>query len=342
VAKAWNTKDHAVFLMRQNGETQFNDGGKVWLHDDLRRAAFVHARIAVGSVALLAVSACGNQTLGPAVALGDAEVIEGRANAIDAAIAGTGLQREAQNYLTYLDLNRGLWDCLEGKGIAVRRGANFLPLYEGWTPNATSGAWMGALHRAPSTTALAGAATNRAAVGPPEPGTLEASPEYDQAVTACLKTLPSHSTTTYDADSRPYAPDGSEELSAEFHRVLMAVEDELGPIEPYNDCMKEAGFELEDPAGGFGSLWEMLSDRMGPVPVPGERPSDKWVEYLTFEGAALDADANCRSDAYRRSLLLLSDRLEDFEKEHGSELATMREQWRETLSRARDEGMPDT
>ena len=289
---------------------------------------------------MAAVSSCGNQTLGPAAAPGDAEAVESRANVIDAAISGTGLQREAEHYLTYLDLNQDLWDCLEGKGIPVRRGANFLPIYEGWTPDATSGAWMGGLHRAPSTTALAGAATNRAAVGPPEPGTLEASPEYDQAVTVCLENLPGHGTTTYDAGRRPYAPARSDELASELHRVLMAVEDELGPIEPYNQCMQQAGFALPDQTGGVSALWEMLSDRLGPVPVPGEEPGHKWVEYLEFEDDALDADASCRSEVYRRGLLLLSSRLDDFEKEHGGELSATRQQWQETLSRARNNGMP--
>ena len=104
--------------------------------------------------------------------------------------------------------------------------------------------------------------------------------------------------------------------------------------------MQQAGFALPDQTGGVSALWEMLSDRLGPVPVPGEEPSHKWVEYLEFEDDALDADASCRSEAYRRGLLLLSSRLDDFEKEHGGELSATRQQWQETLSRARNNGMP--
>lgn len=267
----------------------------------------------------------------------DAASVERQATRIEYATRGTPFQRESEHFLNFLDLNRGFLACLADKGFHVDINANFHPLYQGWTANPTSGRWLGALRRGPSTAALAGAESNQSAEGPPDPGSMEATAAYQEAATACSQV---GTPTQIDDGSGPYEPANSNELSSEFYELLESVDEQLGSIEPYNDCMNEAGIKLDNQRDGYMALWETLSNSLGAPPLPDQDTSEDWDEYLDFEDKALDADEECRADTYRQGLVLLAPLLSDFEMTHSQDLADLAEQWEQTAARAVAAGMP--
>src|SRR5215217_7763630 len=112
-------------------------------------------------VSLFVLGACAKETARPSstaapeimeITARSAE-IQSRADAIEEAISGGALEREAAHYLQFEQYNRPFHECMAAKGVEVPSG--FLPGWTGYRANGTSGAWMGALGREQSTTALA-------------------------------------------------------------------------------------------------------------------------------------------------------------------------------------------
>jgi hypothetical protein len=266
--------------------------------------------------------------------------IQARADAIEEAISGDALEREAAHYLQFQQYNRPFHECMAAKGIRVPSG--FLPGWTGYRANGTSGAWMGALGRKESTAALATARSQRAGevweFGGFGSGSDVFTDEYQAAASACEKATDGG---VVDLGHLAGVPEGYYELEPEFNKLVSTVDEQLGSIQPYVDCMREAGFDVPyevDGAQGSQALHVWLRGQMPRPPLAGEDPKPEWSAYLELEGQALDADAACRSAKYQEGLALLAPMLDDFEAAHGEEIALIDAGWQRTVQQAVEKG----
>jgi hypothetical protein len=266
--------------------------------------------------------------------------IQARADAIEEAISGDALEREAAHYLLFEQYNRPFHECMAAKGIKVPSG--FLPGWTGYRATGTSGAWMGPLGRKESTAALATEKSRRAGevweFGGFGSGSDVFTDEYQTAASACEKTTDGE---VVDLGNLPGVPEGYYELGPEFHKLVWAVDEKLGSIQPYVDCMREAGFEVPyeiDGAQGWQALHLWLRGQMPLPPLPREEPKPEWFAYLELEAQALDADAACRSAKYQEGLALLAPMLDEFEAAHAEEIALVDAGWQKTVQQAREKG----
>jgi hypothetical protein len=299
-------------------------------------------------VPVVLLSACANQTARPRSTGGSEAMemtarsaeIESRADAIEEAISGDALEREAAHYLQFEQYNRPFHECMAAKGVKVPSG--FLPGWTGYRANSTSGIWMGALGRKPSTAALATAESRRAGEVAEFGGfgsqSVVFTDAYQTAASACEKAAAGG---VVDLGHLAGVPEGYYELEPEFNKLISSVDEQLGSIRPYVDCMREAGFDLPyeiDGAQGSQAFYLWLRQQMPLPPLPGEEPKPEWSAYLDLEAAALDADAACRSAKYQEGLALLAPMLDDFETAHADEIARVDAGWQATVQQAREEG----
>jgi hypothetical protein len=266
--------------------------------------------------------------------------IQARADAIEEAISGDALEREAAHYLQFEQYNRPFHECMAAKGIKVPSG--FLPGWTGYRTDGTSGAWMGALGRKESTAALATAksrwAGEVAKFGGFGSGSDVFTDEYQTAASACEKATDGG---VVALGHLAGVPEGYYELDPEFDNLIRTVDEQLGSIQPYVDCMRKAGFVVPyelDGAQGSQAFYLWLRDQMPFPPLPREEPKPEWSAYLDFEAQALDADAACRSAKYQEGLALLAPMLDEFEAAHAEEIARVDAGWQETVQQAREKG----
>lgn len=197
---------------------------------------------------------------------------------------------------------------------------------------------MGVLGWKPSTMALANADAARAEQSLPQAGSQEASLEYQEAVESCQ----SEDNPVVDLGNQPGVPDGSADLTAEFNKMIWSVDDELGPIDPYEECLAAAGIryqDVADGAGGWQGLYNYLVGKLPEPPLSDEEPSAEWNSYLRLEAHALEADRDCRAEKYREGLAMLSPMLNDFAAKHAEELTRMAGQWDATVVTAKRQGL---
>lgn len=292
----------------------------------------------LGVLAVLSLGGCGTQTgvttdsADPSGTKASPAQTQAHADALFEAIAGDAVEREAVHFLEFEQLNRSFNECMAGKGFQVPSG--YLPIWTGYQANGTSGEWMGALGRKPSTMALATAESTRAEYEAVDPESVVATDGYQEAVAGCSTDEP-----VVDLGNRPGVPDGAEDLRVAFRDLVESVDAKLGPIDSYRKCMNEAGFDL--PAGGaqgWQGLYNYLTGKMPLAPLPGEKPDALWSQYLELESAALSADATCRTEKYQEGLALLAPLLDKFESAHADEIARVDASWQSTVREASEVG----
>ncbi|HST80509.1 MAG TPA: hypothetical protein VLL08_02085 [Kineosporiaceae bacterium] len=189
---------------------------------------------------------------------------------------------------------------------------------------------MGRLNLGPSQGALAPKVIEHVTDAPTLKET--STPKYKEASARCEKT---------GGDPESVGkPEGTDELNGKFRLTLNRIEEKLGPIEEYRQCMKTAGVALATDEGGdgWGSLWVSLESQMPTPPRPGEEPSQQWSDYLQTEAKALNADEACRAEKYREGLALLKPLLDEFQTAHADELAATAAGWNDILDQAKAKG----
>jgi hypothetical protein len=279
---------------------------------------------------LVLVAGCGSSAQLPA-APADAGDIEARALDVYTRISGSARQREAANYLEWLDLNASYWSCLEQKGFAPVK--EFSPLWTGWVPNPTSGHWMGSLGVKPSIAALGIAESSRAESDPPR--SEEANEEYEAASDSC------QSGSDVTVGGGPGTPKGAAQLTTDFKKLVKAVDAQLGPIDDYRGCMEDAGIDYVEGADGdegWQGLYQYLTSEMPQAPLAGEKPSKKWENYLVLENKALEADESCRGEKYRLGLSMLAPGIEEFASNRADQIDEVAAGWATTVEQALAEG----
>jgi len=282
----------------------------------------------VSVLSLSLVAACGNQTIenGQATSA-DYAAIEARADNIFTSIGGTALQREAAHYLAVNDMNAAFVNCMDEAGYRVA--SVFHPIYTGWEPNSTEGLWMGELNRPLSTHALAVAASSRSEFEG------DRGDAYDKAARNCGEDEPAPVVTE---------PEGWLDLNTKYAIALNKVDEQLGPIDEYMDCMKRAGMDYQKlsgtSTGGYQGLFLALQGMMPAAPVAGETASAEWTAYLEFEAKAMEADASCRAKKYHEGLLLLASELDALESHSGDAIDEISRQWQDVLDEGRRAGVP--
>ena len=285
-------------------------------------------RACLSVLALPLLAGCGTQQgTDVAEATPDYAAIEARADQIFTSMGGTARQREAAHFLTVNDLNADFVSCMDEAGFEVA--SVFDPIYTGWEPNSTEGMWMGELNRALSPQALAMAASSRSEFDG------DRGEAYDGAARTCAQDEPPQVNRE---------PEGWLELSTEYALALRRVEEQLGPIDGYTDCMNRAGIDYIELNGegeaGYAGLLMALHGVMPSAPRPGKKPSAEWTDYLDFEARALEADTSCREEKYHEGLRLLAPELDALEASSGAEIEDMRRQWEGVLEEARRAGLP--
>lgn len=265
----------------------------------------------------------------------DVAQVEQDAAAIFDALTGTATQREAVHYLQFEALNHGFHECLTGHGQEVS--TTFVPIWTGYVSNPTSGAWLGRLNYKPSETALAQRSVALADEAAEAAARVDASdPEYMAAATECVAETPEVNT-----NSLPGPPAGAQELTGQFEQLMNEVEEELGPISAYQECMGGLGIDLSSAEDeGWQGLYETLTGEMPRPPDPGDEPSAAWTSYLTYETKAIAADTECRQGKYHQGLGLLSPKLDQFAEEHGDEIQRIAIDWAAAEVAAGKAGLP--
>lgn len=272
-----------------------------------------------------AVVACSSQVrASPA----DSAGVEAHANRLYLSISGDATQREAARFLSRREFFAPYRECLAEAGFAPED--KYLPQYSGWTPNATEGIWMGELQYRLSPAIAGRAALAASAWEPAKPGSVQAQKGYLEASNRCVANV------DLDLGERLGDPPGSQRLMGEYMDVIAEVDSRLGSIEPYANCMAEAGFDYRqawpDEDGAQGTIM-YLSGKAPTAPVAGET-TPEWTAFVELETRVLDADERCRADTYRRGLAILAPMLDEFQASHEAELAELAEGWRHTVATA--------
>lgn len=288
-------------------------------------------RAAVLMGALVLVTGCSGNPAVPA-APSDTAAVEAEANRVFVQIYGNAEQREAGNYLEWLALNKSYWACMAEHGVEPVR--HFSQIWTGWTPNATSGEWMGALQLKPSIHALGIAAS-----AGEEFEKSEQSVDYQKVSDGCQA-----DDSSMTVGGGPGTPEGAAELVGDFKTLIRSVDSRLGSIDEYTQCMSEAGVDYPAKADGdrgWQGLYMFLTASMPKPPLSGQEPSEAWQKYLELETKALDADEQCRGAKYEQGLVLLAPELDAFVGEHRGELDTVAAGWGTIVEKARAEGFAD-
>ncbi|MFT3872308.1 MAG: hypothetical protein QM714_06615 [Nocardioides sp.] len=180
------------------------------------------------------------------------------------AIGGTAAQREALHFLEEKELNAGYLDCMASNGEPMQ--LKFVTLWSGFSPNPSAGRWMGRLDVRPSVMALANSeAAHLEHEPPPPPDSREATEEFQNTMRSCLQ-----KNQEVVVDDEALGKPATGELNAEFHMLIEDVDQSLGPIDPYNECMKQAGFDVtsrdDGDLEGWNALYDLLSSRQPRAP----------------------------------------------------------------------------
>jgi hypothetical protein len=280
------------------------------------------------AVALFGAEGCGEQELPTALNEAQATDVEGLADWTYQQIWGDAQQKDAGQFLAYHAINDPIQQCMAAQSFAYP--AEFHPLWSGYRSNGTSGAWMGHLQEPPSRTEVSLARSRQYELDPERNPDVD-KPGYHEALAECEKSAG-------DPDA-VVIPPGTEELGSKWTELMASVEEELGSIEPYTECMATAGYDLAAvDADGQAALYMLLMSRLPNPPLPGEQPSSAWTEYLSYEAEALAADEKCRADRYRQGLAVLEPRLREFRQQHAQDLTASEQAWGNLLSRAERAG----
>jgi hypothetical protein len=291
--------------------------------------------ISLAAAMVMALSGCGTETATDEPRTSgnvSAELIDVQraADEILAEMGGNAEQREARLYLAFKEANDPYEECMQAHGI------DFVAKYHtsnvGFLPNGTSGEWMGALQRKPSEIVIA----NAEAAYDDATGRLPAkyqTPQFDEAQASCDESRPKNS--IMDISPVP------SEASASYAKMLASVDKELGPIEPYTECMLDAGVDYTKASNGeqgWAGLYMYLSAMIPRPPLPGDEPSKAWSAYLELEQRSLDADTKCRAAQYEKGLELLAPKIDQFREEYGEVLKASQERWEGFATEAKAEG----
>ncbi|MGL5824868.1 MAG: hypothetical protein ACRCYU_08635 [Nocardioides sp.] len=208
----------------------------------------------------------------------------------------------------------------------------FVPTFRGGVPGPTE-EWIGPLDLRQSDIALANTDAINLERNSGEGPAWVQTKEYRAADAACQS-----------AEGDPTAfnpPTDVQELSSGFRKILSEVDQELGSIDDYHDCMRDRGHEVNKEGDGATGLSNYLSARLPTPPLPGAEPSAEWLEYLTFEDGVLKADRACREDQHNEGMARLAPKVKKFTAEYADDLAKAADQWSSYLTRARVMGFQD-
>ena len=250
--------------------------------------------------------------------------VQAMADELKTQLYGNAEQREAEHYLLFRAMNQPYEECMQDRGIDFV--AEYHPIHVGSVPDGTAGRWMGALNRKPSDVyaANAEAAYDDTTGGLPEK---HQTPEFEAAKDACDGT--NASGPDYEYFEVP--------AQAAYSSMLERVEKQLGSIDSYTECMKNAGVDYtvgSDGEEGWVGLYLYLTTGMPRPPLPGAAPSEEWTSYLKVEARALAADEECRADRYEEGLHLLEPLLEGFRERNSADLQKSRWHWQAFVTEA--------
>jgi hypothetical protein len=107
----------------------------------------------------------------------------------------------------------------------------------------------------------------------------------------------------------------------------------VAAMRPYRGCMKQRyGYDVTERTDFLFAPRISHQD----APIGGRPPAPAWTRGVKQIRAAFAADVDCRLPAYRIAMRLLAPRLDDWERQHRSELDTVRAAWQQRVIQARD------
>lgn len=255
------------------------------------------------------------------------------ARSLDERISGGALERQAGEYLGWRHWTTPVVACMKKEGFDYA--LTFVSAWVGFESPGPSAWFVEPGQRSISQSFLRDARTARLRESdePPKPGTVQATEAYSTAVDTCAKQVGDPLAGT--------APVGSEALGAQLTKAVGAFDEQQGDSEGYRTCMSDHGIALAEDAEGWGALYMYVAGKLPravEIPLPGEEPSAAWEAFLASEGAALDADADCRTATYLAGVTEYGDLIDEFAAEHAGELDALDTEWSSLVARARAAG----
>ncbi len=252
---------------------------------------------------------------------------------LDTAISGTAKEKSAGQYLANRALNEPIQACMKDLGYPYDY--HFVDQWIGTVDPGGSSETSTAPLMATTTSSDAQGTLDafreeqRLEAATPEAGSIKDSPGYAKALDQC------------EPDSN-YAeqtsPEGAMALASDLNEVVMGVEEKMGPTEPYDVCMANAGYDVVfDDVDGYQGLQVLLQSQLPAsdlIPEPGESGTDQWQDFLAYEHAALQVDMNCRGQQHAEAMALLDPQLDQFEKEHADDISRLRTEWQQLVVQA--------
>ncbi len=221
-------------------------------------------------------------------------------------------------------------DCMRGKSLNYYRYFRKAPK-EVDTQGPTE-QWIGPLNLKQSDWALANSVNLNAEAATGEGPRWVNTPEYKAALAVCETEM--GDPTEFDP------PQQVEALSAGLRELVSKADQELGPIERYNDCMKQVGHPVAEFGDGATGLSLYLRSLLPLPPLKGAPASEAWNNYLALEADALSADVDCRKEHHDRGIASLAEDLDAFERDNAQALSEVATYWSDLLEKATAAGYP--
>ena len=293
---------------------------------------------AIGAGLAVVLGACGNGVSAPSAAqLRSAENADAQLAALDTSIWGSATERSAGSYLGHLALNAPIDKCMSDHGLPFNA-----PYVDGLAqladPGGANGTWTRPfMNTATSTNVRVNAETEaqiRSTMTDPQPGSVKLTDVYSKALRECGN--------GGDYESAA-SPEGAEALASDLANLVGTINDEIGSDEPYDECMKDAGYDTTADGGGYDGLVHLIREsapKETAIPEAGQT-NEAWNRYLAFEQEALGADRGCRLSEHVEVMAKLAPALGAFAEQHAQEIAGVRQGWRDIVESATAEGWAD-
>lgn len=252
-------------------------------------------------------------------------------------IWGTGYERDAARYVSFVESNRDFAQCMLDEGQSVR--LEFEPIFQGMNLGASTQVWIGPLERRPSERWAANREARQVVPG----FAAQSDPEskgYRDAAAVCLPL-------TREVDEQEISqPSVALELGSQLQAILDAVDKTLPSPDEYRRCMQNGGFSwpeggYEGTSGAEQALTEQLARVAPGVDSAGNaRTGALPDDFLAEEERFVAADRDCRATVLADAAAALTEPMEEFRRTHQADLAEVRQEWVSRVKTAQELGFP--
>lgn len=166
----------------------------------------------------------------------------------------------------------------------------------------------------------------------PQPGTPEATADYQAALEKCVRNA-------HEPSPEKFQPDLAYKLLAPYRSIVDQVEARPDWTSGYKQCMADRGWTS---SGAYDTYKLVESHRpaWNEIPTPGEQETSAWTKFLAFEDSVFSDDIACRADYYHQAIAQIEPLLQAFLTTHKDELTTLDAAWADVRQQATAAGWP--